>query len=652
MSLEEPVWIVVRCWNDDWIVEKTLERIRSQTLPTKILVMDNESQDDSPAIVARYADLLDPVPAGSYVPGKVLNRAMELTQGELVVFLNSDCPPCNEFWLNELLGAFRENTGAVFSRQVPRQDCYPIFARDTEDTFGDGALQGRWRHCFSMASSAVRRSVWEKIPFRDDLAYSEDVDWTWRLKQRGYQVDYAPLSMVEHSHNYSLKQFWKRQRGEGQADAQIFEWDNWSGSLIRYSILPCIRQILADWRFCAVLGRRSWLFWAPLYRFAQMHGRRKGFERGLEGKFAPPDFITIKDALSLPQDLEKVVLAQVGSVEFNRELAESVYQIGQRTAQELGDNLVALVLGGGYGRGEGGVVTKNHKELPFNDLDFTLIVAQKQIPAEALKKVSHEFEKTLEVDVDFSRPLRVCDVKNWPHWLMWHDLLHGHIVVYGEKDILKTLAPAKLWHAPPLIEAARLLLNRGAGLLWSYLILAQGEEKPDPDFLPRNYFKAALAIGDAILMARGIYRTAYSSRADLFQQVLRKEPSLGRLMDHQTYAQALQFRLRPDQNRIQVDLAKLEEISQRLKRAFLWLEGVRTGRSDMDPPRYQADSSRREPEQNQPGVWPRNLYHNLKLGIPSLAYPREGLYRDFPGLLEKPSPEPIRKFLKIWHKFN
>lgn len=652
MREELPVWVVVRSWNDAWIVEKTLQGIRRQTLPARILVMDNESTDGSPDIVRRYADLLDPVPAGSYVPGRVLNRAMELTDGEFVVFVNSDCPPQNERWLAEILSAFEDGVGAVFSRQTARPDCYPIFVRDTEDTFGDGALQARWRHCFSMASSAVRRSVWEKTPFRNDLTYSEDIDWTWRIKQHGFAVKYAPLSLVEHSHNYSLKQFWKRQRGEGQADAQIFEWDEWSGSRLRYSILPCLRQIVADWRFVAKRGEWGWLFRAPLYRLAQMHGRRRGFEKGLKIKFESSELPLLKEPVDLLGGPNGVTLSQVASVEFNRELAETVKRIGEKTSRALEGNLVALILGGGYGRGEGGVVRVDGRERPYNDLDFTLLVKRQPVSKEALRAVSHEFEKILGIDVDYSRPLTIADVENWPHWLMWHDLLHGHIVVYGDREILVKHAPSQLRHLPPLVEASRLLLNRGAGLLWSHLILNQGDEAPDPDFLVRNYFKAVLAIGDAILLARGLYKTAYSSRAERLEEVLRQELELADLLAYEEYTLALRFRLQPDQNRIDVEPEKLARVSHKLKLAFLWLEGVRAGRTDLTAESYRLDPAKREPGQNQPRLWPRNLYHNLKRGKLSLIYPREELFRELPSLLENPDPAAVRNFLKLWHRFN
>jgi rhamnosyltransferase len=279
--MSEPIWVVIRSKNDADIIDDTLRGVRSQTVPARILVLDNASTDGTAEIASRYADRLETVPEGAYVPGRVLNRAMQLTDSDLVVFLNSDCPPTHDLWLANLVAGFTPQTAAVFGRQVPRPNCYPIFARDTESTFGDGASQARWRHCFSMASSAVRRSIWQIQPFSETLSYSEDIDWSWRARQSGYAITYVAESVVEHSHNYTVSQFYRRQRGEGMADAAIFEWDSWSSSWLRYTLLPMLRQMTGDIRYVLKTGASwNWLLLAPVYRLAQAVGRRQGFIAG------------------------------------------------------------------------------------------------------------------------------------------------------------------------------------------------------------------------------------------------------------------------------------------------------------------------------------------------------------------------------------
>lgn len=278
-------WVVMRCYNDAWVVGETLAALARQKQPHNLVVFDNSSTDGSLEIIQRHTSNIVNVPKGQYVPGRVLNQAMKATQGEFVVFVNSDCVPQNDEWLGRLLAGFTEpSVCAVFGRQVPRPDCLPLFAKDTEDTFGDGSRQRFWKHCFSMATSAIRRSVWEAMPFREDIQYSEDVDWTWRARQQGHTIRYVAESVAMHSHNYTLAQFRKRQYGEGRAEAAIFEWQPWERTFLRYSLMPFARQVLADVKYAVAQGRWDAVLHSPQLRWAQMRGRREGFLEGLRGR--------------------------------------------------------------------------------------------------------------------------------------------------------------------------------------------------------------------------------------------------------------------------------------------------------------------------------------------------------------------------------
>ena len=73
-----------------------------------------------------------------------------------------------------------------------------VEAKDTEDTYGNGERHARWRQCFSAASSAVRRSVWETVRFDEELRISEDIDFAKRVREAGHEVGYAPDSVVLH----------------------------------------------------------------------------------------------------------------------------------------------------------------------------------------------------------------------------------------------------------------------------------------------------------------------------------------------------------------------------------------------------------------------------------------------------------------------
>jgi rhamnosyltransferase len=263
------------------VVAETLSRLHSQNSPFELMVFDNSSSDGTVSELLKYDCVITNVPEGQYVPGRVLNQAMSAATGEFVVFLNSDCIPQHDDWLERLLEGFDStNVAAVFGRQIPHPDCHILHAKDTEDTYGDGHRQAAFRHCFSMAASAIRRSVWEGMAFNEKLQYSEDIDWTWRARQENYSIRYVAEAVVMHSHNYTLEQSYRRHYGEGKAEATIFHWSGWQRSLLRYSVLPYFRQVLSDWKHCLRAEALITSFYSPLLRLSQALGRRTGFTAG------------------------------------------------------------------------------------------------------------------------------------------------------------------------------------------------------------------------------------------------------------------------------------------------------------------------------------------------------------------------------------
>ncbi len=112
--------ILLRSHNDMPLIGKTLEALHRQDHPFRLIALDNESTDGTREELLKYTDAIETIPRGTYVPGRVLNRGMSMSTGELVVFLNSDCTPQHQEWLRNLLQGFdRDRTAAVFGRQIP-----------------------------------------------------------------------------------------------------------------------------------------------------------------------------------------------------------------------------------------------------------------------------------------------------------------------------------------------------------------------------------------------------------------------------------------------------------------------------------------------------------------------------------------------------
>ena len=208
--------------------------------------------------------------------------------------------------------------------------------------------------------------------------------------------------------------------------------------------------------------------------------------------------------------------------------------------------LQAVVLGGGYGRGEGGVRHTSGGSRLYNDLDFFVFTrgASSRTAAridETLKQLSGRREKELGIAVDFGPAKNISSLKNVASTLMFQELRRGWVPVWGKADLenwIPALSPARL----PRSEALRLLLNRGMGLIFAGEYLKSGRN--DPDFIVRNMNKAVLGGGDALLLASGLYRWRGEDRVEAFSGYVRDEglPSGWAAL----YERAFRWKLEPE----------------------------------------------------------------------------------------------------------
>ena len=232
--------------------------------------------------------------------------------------------------------------------------------------------------------------------------------------------------------------------------------------------------------------------------------------------------------------------------QLDRLVDEACASIGSEVAAMKMPRLAGVVLGGGYGRGEGGAKEKLESNLQLktptltlsNDLDFFAItepgVSEAEAVAEiaaALEPVSKKWTAELGVDVDFAvkTPWRL---KHDEERLMVQELLRGYFDVAGKKGEELFSGIAKVDAAElPWSEAVRLLMNRGIGLLFakckiesvkckigevgeeSGLSVAECRMAPERDFINRNINKCVLGAGDARLIAQGAYRWRAEDRA-------------------------------------------------------------------------------------------------------------------------------------------
>ena len=236
-----------------------------------VLCVDRGSEDDSLEIIQSFpARLLrvDPATSGH---GRTRNLAIQHSRGAFVAMLTQDAIPDDASWLRELLAPMRENplVAGVFGRHKPHPGGLPSeaaalerhFARFGAETTLVRILPGPegWAHyeankpfyrSLSDHNAALRRSVWEQIPFRD-VEFIEGQRWGADILEAGHTKAYAPRAVVRHGHHDSPLTRARRAFDEARSHRQHFDDRHLPGlgALLRDTLPRTqrdVRQLMED----------------------------------------------------------------------------------------------------------------------------------------------------------------------------------------------------------------------------------------------------------------------------------------------------------------------------------------------------------------------------------------------------------------------
>jgi hypothetical protein len=303
----------------------------------------------------------------------------------------------------------------------------------------------------------------------------------------------------------------------------------------------------------------------------------------------------------------------------------------------------AILLGGGYGRGEGGVLRLESGDHPYNDLEFYVLLSGSRLLNErrfgpCLHELADQITAISRVETEF-KITSLASLESGAVSMFSYDLVMGHKLVFGKPDLLKHCGHHREAASIPLEEATRLLMNRCSGLLFSrkmmeHELLARGKS----DFIARNLAKAQLALGDVVLTVFGRYHWSCLERHRrlLTYSTTREMPWTKELQAH--HSAGLEFKLHPGYTSGSYDdlSARIDELTELSRQIWLWLERRRLNHPFCTVSDYALDPGDKCPATSR---WRNRLVNLWNFGAQSILwpgadrYPRERLYRSLPLLL-------------------
>ncbi len=248
-------------------LDELFEVLEKQTVKVdEMVIVDSGSTDASLTIINNLSNKtnwsnrvkLFQIKPGDFSHGGTRNFAVTKATGDIIVFLSQDALPVGQDWLKNLLAPLlsdqrchaelvsaskprkilkqvqddidTDKVAGVFGKQIPWPEtnvCEKYFySQSYPDTkrVMDKKDSENFSHqniFFSNVNAAVKKELLLKFPFREDLIMSEDQYWGREVLRADYKIIYEPKASVWHSHNYNLKELFKRYLGSGQSQKQM-----------------------------------------------------------------------------------------------------------------------------------------------------------------------------------------------------------------------------------------------------------------------------------------------------------------------------------------------------------------------------------------------------------------------------------------------
>lgn len=224
------VSVVIPTWNGGERFQEVLDALAAQRGAGDIdlVVMDSESRDGTADRARRAGARVEVIPRETFNHGLTRNLGIAKARGELVLLLTQDAVP-RDGWLEALVSSLEQDPRAAgaYGRQVPRPGGNPLLAWRLRQ-WAAGREEPRVQELapgehfdalappeklrlasFDNVASCIRRRVWERHRFaRRD--FGEDLEWASRVVRDGLRIRFEPAAVVEHSHDRSIGDEFRR----------------------------------------------------------------------------------------------------------------------------------------------------------------------------------------------------------------------------------------------------------------------------------------------------------------------------------------------------------------------------------------------------------------------------------------------------------
>lgn len=253
---------VVPAYKPGHDLRELVEKLLDQTVRLgRIIIIntDREFFDEKEYLIAPAVEVVH-ITRHEFDHAGTRDMGLRMSDADYVLFMTMDAIPKDNYLVEKLLSGFRraDNIAVSYARQLPKKDCnrieqitrefnYPAQSRiQTSDDIKELGIKAYFcSDVCAMYDTSIYRSLGG---FKAPAIFNEDMVYAAGALDAGYAVSYCADALVYHSHNYTGRQYYRRNfdLGVSQADhPEIFERFNVKGTgmqLVRKSLAQICRR--------------------------------------------------------------------------------------------------------------------------------------------------------------------------------------------------------------------------------------------------------------------------------------------------------------------------------------------------------------------------------------------------------------------------
>jgi rhamnosyltransferase len=184
-----PASVVIRNRNESHYLRPVLEALVAQTTsPCEIVIVDNESTDGSSELARSFGAKVVPISRDEFTYGAALNRGIGAASNDIVVLLSAHSLPLSSTFLERTLAAFdNPSVAAACCRDIRFIDSHGRWT-DGRVVTSSAGWKDIWDATIESRGCAIRRSVWQSVPFDETLEAAEDRAWSRAVLLAGFTI--------------------------------------------------------------------------------------------------------------------------------------------------------------------------------------------------------------------------------------------------------------------------------------------------------------------------------------------------------------------------------------------------------------------------------------------------------------------------------